>query len=249
MFGGVLLEKRRHRSKGAPAEKCPILQTLRLVIAGMTKRRHEHQEVPMPIFRCRERLIGTARLNERLFCVTRASDCDRRAEWAVSPTSLRPVRKIVGGGADSGGSAPRQWRYGNGPGGAGVTDHNSNGTDVARYTFEKIGSPLIVTNSSLSYKLNSHQSKSTPWRFDNSPLMLGRIKKIGLVFGFRGCYFIGIGLVLVCHFPLSGISSFNVLVQCPPMVSTYAPNRGALFEQHLHLFLAFSTTLYRSKYL
>ena len=34
----------------------------------------------------------------------------------------------------------------------------------------------------------------------------GRIK-IGLVFGFRGCYFIDIGLVLVCHFPESGISS------------------------------------------
>ena len=31
--------------------------------------------------------------------------------------------------------------------------------------------------------------------------------KIGLVFGFCGCHFIGIGLVLVCHFPESGISS------------------------------------------
>ena len=31
--------------------------------------------------------------------------------------------------------------------------------------------------------------------------------KIGLVFGFRGCCFIGIGLVLVCNFPESGISS------------------------------------------
>ena len=31
--------------------------------------------------------------------------------------------------------------------------------------------------------------------------------KIRLVFGFRGCYFIGVGLVLVSHFPESGISS------------------------------------------
>ena len=34
----------------------------------------------------------------------------------------------------------------------------------------------------------------------------GRIK-IGLVFGFGGCHFIGIGLVLVCHFPENDISS------------------------------------------
>ena len=34
-----------------------------------------------------------------------------------------------------------------------------------------------------------------------------RKKKIGLVFGFRGCHFIDIGLVSVCHFPESGIST------------------------------------------
>ena len=31
--------------------------------------------------------------------------------------------------------------------------------------------------------------------------------KIGLVFGFCGCNFIGIGLVSVCHFPENGISN------------------------------------------
>ena len=36
-----------------------------------------------------------------------------------------------------------------------------------------------------------------------------RQNEIGLVFGFRGCYFIGIGLVSVCHFPESGISNKN----------------------------------------
>ena len=36
--------------------------------------------------------------------------------------------------------------------------------------------------------------------------VFGRIK-IVLVFGFRGCHFIGIGLVSVCHFPENGISS------------------------------------------
>ena len=36
-------------------------------------------------------------------------------------------------------------------------------------------------------------------------VFFGRIK-IGLVFGFCGCHFIGIGLVSVCHFPESGIS-------------------------------------------
>ena len=40
-------------------------------------------------------------------------------------------------------------------------------------------------------------------------VFVGRIK-IGLVFGFCGCHFIGIGLVLVCHFPESGISSLDV---------------------------------------
>ena len=34
----------------------------------------------------------------------------------------------------------------------------------------------------------------------NIGIFFGR-KKIGLVFGFRGCCFIGIGLVFVCHFP------------------------------------------------
>ena len=37
-------------------------------------------------------------------------------------------------------------------------------------------------------------------------VFFGRIK-IGLVFGFCGCYFIGIGLVLVCHFPENDIRS------------------------------------------
>ena len=37
-------------------------------------------------------------------------------------------------------------------------------------------------------------------------VFFGRIK-IGLVFGFCGCHFIGIGLVSVCHFPENGISS------------------------------------------
>ena len=35
---------------------------------------------------------------------------------------------------------------------------------------------------------------------------MGKIK-IGLVFGFGGCHFIGIGLVLVCNFLENGISS------------------------------------------
>ena len=33
-----------------------------------------------------------------------------------------------------------------------------------------------------------------------------RQNKIGLVFGFCGCHFIGIGLISVCHFPENGIS-------------------------------------------
>ena len=37
-------------------------------------------------------------------------------------------------------------------------------------------------------------------------VFFGRIK-IGLVFGFCGCNFIGIGLVSVCHFPENGISN------------------------------------------
>ena len=40
-------------------------------------------------------------------------------------------------------------------------------------------------------------------------VFFGRMK-VGLVFGFCGCHFIGIGLVLVCHFPESGISSCDV---------------------------------------
>ena len=38
--------------------------------------------------------------------------------------------------------------------------------------------------------------------------IFGRIK-IGLVFGFCGCHFIGIGLVLVCHLPENDISSWE----------------------------------------
>ena len=34
-----------------------------------------------------------------------------------------------------------------------------------------------------------------------------RHNKIGLVFGFCGCHFTGIGLVSVCQFPENGISS------------------------------------------
>ena len=37
-------------------------------------------------------------------------------------------------------------------------------------------------------------------------VFLGRII-IGLVFGFSGCHFIGIGLVSVCHFPENDISN------------------------------------------
>ena len=39
-------------------------------------------------------------------------------------------------------------------------------------------------------------------------IFFGRIK-MGLVFGFCGCHFIGIGLVSVCHFPENGISSLH----------------------------------------
>ena len=41
-----------------------------------------------------------------------------------------------------------------------------------------------------------------------------RQNKIGLVFGFRGCNFIGIGLVSVCHFPKSGISNTDHISGC-----------------------------------
>ena len=34
--------------------------------------------------------------------------------------------------------------------------------------------------------------------------------KIGLVFGFCACHFIGIGLVSVCHFPENDISSIDL---------------------------------------
>ena len=40
-------------------------------------------------------------------------------------------------------------------------------------------------------------------------VFFGRIK-IGLVFGFCGCHFIGIGLISVCHFPESGISNTDL---------------------------------------
>ena len=33
--------------------------------------------------------------------------------------------------------------------------------------------------------------------------------KIGLVFGFCGCHFTGIGLLSVCHFPENAISSYD----------------------------------------
>ena len=36
--------------------------------------------------------------------------------------------------------------------------------------------------------------------------------KIGLVFGFCVCHFIGIGLVSVCHFPENDISSSNHVI-------------------------------------
>ena len=44
-------------------------------------------------------------------------------------------------------------------------------------------------------------------------VFVGRIK-ICLVFGFCGCHFIVIGLVLVCHFPESGISNPALLQVC-----------------------------------
>ena len=40
----------------------------------------------------------------------------------------------------------------------------------------------------------------------NIGIFFGKIK-IGSVFGFCGCHFIGIGLVLVCHFPENDISN------------------------------------------
>ena len=43
-------------------------------------------------------------------------------------------------------------------------------------------------------------------KFGLMSVIFGRIK-IGLVFGFCGCPFIGIGLVLVCHFPENDISN------------------------------------------
>ena len=47
-------------------------------------------------------------------------------------------------------------------------------------------------------------------KFGKLMVFFGKIK-IGLVFGFRGCYFIGIGLVLVCHFPETGISNADTI--------------------------------------
>ena len=53
----------------------------------------------------------------------------------------------------------------------------------------------------------------------------GRIK-IGLVFGFSGCHFIGIGLVLVCHFPENDISSLNAIKSADANMSRCGiPNR------------------------
>ena len=51
--------------------------------------------------------------------------------------------------------------------------------------------------------------------------IFGRIK-IGLVFGFCGCHFIGIGLVLVCYFPEndSSTANFNPLSPSPSGVSS-----------------------------
>ena len=46
--------------------------------------------------------------------------------------------------------------------------------------------------------------------FPLKEIKIARIK-IGLVFGFCGCHFIGIGLVSVCHFPESGISSSDLI--------------------------------------
>ena len=43
-------------------------------------------------------------------------------------------------------------------------------------------------------------------------VFFGRIK-IGLVFVFCGCHFLGIGLVSVCHFPENGISTMDVTSQ------------------------------------
>ena len=44
-------------------------------------------------------------------------------------------------------------------------------------------------------------------------VFFGRIK-IGLVFGLCGCHFIGIGLVLVCHFSENDISSPELPLRC-----------------------------------
>ena len=52
-----------------------------------------------------------------------------------------------------------------------------------------------------------------------------RQNKIGLVFGFCGCHFIGIGLVLVFHFPENDISS----VGCRPG----SPSGGVICPQAL----------------
>ena len=56
--------------------------------------------------------------------------------------------------------------------------------------------------------LNTYCFEST-YYFAETRLNIGifRQMKICLVFGFRGCYFIGISLVSVCHFPESDISS------------------------------------------
>ena len=46
--------------------------------------------------------------------------------------------------------------------------------------------------------------------------------EIGLVFGFCGCHFIGIGLVSVCHFPENGIPNRNLSCDFPLACETAA---------------------------
>ena len=55
-------------------------------------------------------------------------------------------------------------------------------------------------------------------KFGLMSVFFGRIK-ISLVFGFCGCHFIGIGLVLVCHFPENDISSCDVKLTSQDMVT------------------------------
>ena len=58
--------------------------------------------------------------------------------------------------------------------------------------------------------------------------------KIGLVFGFCVCHFIGIGLVSVCHFPENDISRTNAT---PAIRAPYTANhRGCLHSARNILF-------------